>query len=175
MKKFMILILCCLMLSGCTKNTAKTGKPTQPPQTSATTIFNETEPPTSTSQEETSPTELIQMTVYVPDENAISFNVITVEGHMLTFLEAMVEAGVLNEDIQVNSIAREETQLTIDFNQAFLDLINSMGTSGERMIIGSVVNTLIVNYEVETVSITVEGDIWESGHVIYDSPMSFFE
>ena len=50
-----------------------------------------------------------------------------------------------------------------------------MGTSGERMVIGSVVNTLIANYEVETVSITVEGDIWESGHVIYDSPMGFFE
>ena len=94
---------------------------------------------------------------------------------MLTFLEAMVEAGVLNEDIQVNSIAREETQLTIDFNEAFRDLICSMGTSGERMIIGSVVNTLIVNYEVDAVSITVEGETWESGHVIYDSPMGFFE
>jgi hypothetical protein len=125
--------------------------------------------------EGTSPTELIQMKVYVPDEDAISFNVITVEGHMLTFLEAMVEAGVLNKDIQINSIVPEENHLTIDFNQAFRDLVCSMGTSGERMIIGSVVNTLIANYEVETVSITVDGEVWESGHVIYDFPMGFFE
>ena len=175
MKKMLILALCSLVLTGCTRNVVETGKPTKPAETLSTTIFTEQEMPPFSVPEETSPTELIQMKVYVPDEDAISFNVITVEGHMLTFLEAMIEAGVLNKDIQINSIVREENHLTIDFNQAFRDLVCSMGTSGERMIIASVVNTLIENYGVETISITIDANIWESGHVIYDFPMEFFE
>ena len=90
-------------------------------------------------------------------------------------LDAWIELHVLPNDVEILSINREEKHITIDFNHAFKDLICTMGTSGERMVIGSVVNTLIANYDVETVSITVEGDSWESGHVIYDSPMGFFE
>ena len=173
MKKFIALLLCCLMLTGCTGKPEETSKPTQPPIIPETTLA--TEFLTTPATVETEPMEIIQMTVYYPDENAISFLTTLVEGEQLTFLEAMIQVGVLNEEIQINSITREANHLIIDFNHAFRDLVCTMGTSGERMIVGSVVNTLIANYEVETVSITVDGEIWESGHVIYDFPMSFFE
>lgn len=92
-----------------------------------------------------------------------------------TILDAWIELKVLTNEVQIMSMVQEENHITIDFNDAFKDLVCTMGTSGERMIIGSIVNTLITNYEVETVSITVDGEIWESGHVIYDFPMGFFE
>ena len=173
MKKLFALLLCGLMLTGCTGKPEETRKPSQPPVIPETTL--ETQFLTTPATVDTEPVKVIQMTVYYPDENAINFLTTLVEGEQLTFMEAMMHVGVLNEEIQINSIIREENHITIDFNQAFKDLVCTMGTSGERMIIGSVVNTLIANYEVETVSITVDGEVWESGHVIYDFPMGFFE
>jgi hypothetical protein len=43
------------------------------------------------------------------------------------------------------------------------------------MVLGSLVNTYLSAYQAETVLITVEGQILESGHVIYDFPMGYFE
>ena len=170
MKKFFILLIVTLLLTGCTSATVETTNPSITPEISTTTV----EAPSFPATEETE-NAIIQMTVYYPDENAVGFLTKIVEGEQLTFLETMIEAGVLNEAVEINTITREDTHLTIDFNGAFRDLICTMGTSGERMIIGSVVNTLIVNYNVETVSITVDGETWESGHVIYDHPMGIFE
>ncbi len=165
----------------------------------------ETDPPTSPSTEETSqavtespatntwpfdaeptpeskPAETIQFIVYSPNCNADGFYVNAVERtivegseYSLTLLEAMIEMCVLTKDVEINSIIQEETHLTIDFNHAFKDLVCTMGTSGERLLVGSVVNTMIANYNVETISITIDGEIWESGHMIYDFPMGFFE
>ena len=173
MRKFILMFIFCLILSGCTNQPVTTEKPTPPTTAPVATV--ETAEPDFPTVDETEAAELIRMTVYYPDDNAIDFLTKTVEGENITFLEAMIQVGVLTEDIQVNRITREENYLIIDFNKNFQDLVCSMGTSGERMIIGSVVNTLIVNYEVDAVSITVEGETWESGHVIYDFQMSFFE
>ena len=197
MKKLFTLLLCCLILSGCTGTPTEVSKPTQPTEVSTTpateqiiqdeTLPAESNTPANNDQApeattENTPENTIQYIVYSPNENADGFYVNVIEGNIvegseyqLTILEAMIEMGVLTEDVQINSIVRVENNLTIDFNQAFRELVCTMGTSGERMIVGSVVNTLIANYEVETVSITVDGEIWESGHVIYDFPMGFFE
>lgn len=202
MKKIISLLLCCMILSGCTEKPAETTTPTQqseifttskisdpttPPSTEEytpceTDAIVETTLPFSTATAEPTPTEIIRYTVYSPNENADGFYVNVMEwqihgesDYQPTILEAWIELHVLTNDVEILSMNREDSHITIDFNHAFKDLVCTMGTSGERMIIGSVVNTLIANYGVETVSITVEGEIWESGHVIYDFPMGFFE
>ena len=191
MKKLFALLLCSLILSGCAITPIESGKPTQPvdiPETnteqmetvpSATEVVNETE---SDSTSVTEAMSVIRYIVYSPNSNADGFyqNVMEwqipyVADYQPTILDAWIELDVLTDDIQILSMVQEENHITIDFNHAFKDLVCTMGTSGERMIIGSVVNTLIANYEVDTVSITVEGEIWESGHVIYDFSMGFFE
>ena len=88
-------------------------------------------------------------------------------------IEQLVAAGVLKDGIAVNSLRKDGTQLVIDFNQAFADLVCSMGTSGEYIIVGSTVNTFLSAYEAKSVFFTVNGEILESGHVIYDFPMEF--
>ena len=57
-----------------------------------------------------------------------------------------------------------------------LTTLPTMGTAGERMMVGSVVNTFLTAFDkVDKVSILVSGQIFESGHVVYDEPMEFFE
>ena len=52
-----------------------------------------------------------------------------------------------------------------------------MGTAGEYIIIGSLVNTFLENYQdtVTSIFITVNGEIIESGHVIYDFELIRYE
>ena len=62
----------------------------------------------------------------------------------------------------------------IDMNDAFLTQLRSMGTSGEYMLMGSLVNTFLDNYTAGSILVTVNGAVPESGHVIYDFPLTFF-
>ena len=168
MKKIIILLLLsCLMLAGCTAAPAET---TVPPEST-------TEPVTT--EQTTSPTEVsLPLNIFVPDENAESFYTIPTIIDVLDaelILKMLIDNSILNEDIALNSAELVDSQLNLDFNQAFLDQLLTYGTAGERMMTGCVVNTYLSIYEAETVYITVNGEIMESGHVIYDFPMKFFE
>ena len=91
-------------------------------------------------------------------------------------MEKLIEVGALNEDVVLGSMQFKDGGLVLDFNDAFLAQLNNMGTSGERMMVGSVVNTFLTAFnKVDKVSILVSGEVLESGHVVYDEPMGFFE
>ena len=81
---------------------------------------------------------------------------------------------VLPDTVSINSFAIDSSVITIDFNKAFADTVCSMGTSGELMIVGSVVNTFLDAFQAESVYFTVDGQILESGHTIYDFNLTFF-
>lgn len=120
----------------------------------------------------------IPVNIFVPDENAENFNTIPTviyEQDADQIITLLIEQSMLEDGIALNTIELNGTQLNLDFNQRFLDQLNSCGTSGERMLIGTVVNTFLSVYEAETVYITVDGEIMESGHVIYDFPIGFIE
>ena len=173
MKKTISLLLCCLMLSGCTSRPVGTTDPAESTTPVETTQVPQTNDPT------TIPTEVsIPLNIFVPDENAENFSTIPTVIEVLDgalILEMLIENSMLNEDISLNSAELVDSQLNLDFNQAFLDQLLTYGTAGERMMIGCVVNTYLSAYDAETVYITVNGEIIESGHVIYDFPMEFFE
>ena len=222
MKKTIALILCCLILTGCTiadkstthvpsasfdqNNTPATTIPESiaaddkiPVDTNTEdtmpedTIPEDTIPEGTISEdktpEETMPQETMQETtipevtvpeiavnIYVPDENAESFYTIRAnipELNANLILELLIEYSMLNPGISLNSAELIDSQLNLDFNQPFLDQLYTYGTSGERMMIGCVVNTFLSIYCAESVFITVNGQIIESGHVIYDFPLGF--
>lgn len=170
MKKIISLMLCCLIFSGCTVGTSETTVPQG-------TIPNmETVETPSENGMELTP-EIMRFTVYRPNENFDGFIATEVEGKALALPDELVKAGVLTEDVQINFIKwdSDNTTVTADLNSAFRDLMNRQGTTGEYMIMGCVVNTFLSAYEAEQIRITVDGEILETGHVIYDHPMGFFE
>ena len=172
MKKLLSILLCCVLLTGCVVIA-------QPQDTPPTDTAKQTDTIESTEAQTDVPTdpteELVTFTVYTPDENLIGFIATEVIASRESALDALIAAGVLNENIAVNSVGLDGKLLKMDLNSAFADLIKQQGTSGERMVMGSLVNTYLSAYQAETVLITVDGQILESGHVIYDFPIGFFE
>lgn len=174
MKKIPILLLCCLLLTACTqKKPIPTDIPTAPPVTEVPT-----QAPIEASTE--TPTEMQMQTfrLYYGDQNAETFLYEEVQVPVIdetVVMEKLIAAGVLPEGTVINTFAAAGSQLNIDFNDAFLTYLSSMGTAGERMLVGSVVNTFLSAYDAHSVFFTVGGEIVESGHVIYDFPIEFME
>lgn len=179
MKKLLAVLLCCLLLAGCSGNrfnediqpTDATTATEQTLQTDATEpeTTGQTEPPVTVSDD------IVTFTVYTPNETLDGFIAEEVTGEKLSVLEALIDAGVLNENVEVNSVALEGTALSVDMNSAFAEQVYTMGTTGEHMLMGCLVNTFLSAYNAETLTLTVEGEILESGHIVYDFPMEFFQ
>lgn len=153
MKQLPICLLCILLLTGCAGQTST---------------------PETISQE----VRAASFQLYCGDETGEGFLSRTVrlnEISAASVLASLVAQGVLPEDIVLISLSMEDTVLMLDFNQAFQDLLCSQGTTGERMLLGSVVNTFLSAYQTESVLITVNGAALESGHMVYDMPISFMD
>ena len=172
MKKLIALLLCTLLLCGCTPE----AQPTEP-VTDPTEAASEPEVQMATVPE-TQP-EVLTITIYHGNANADGFETTEFEVEAMNtdvLMEKLIEVGALNEDVVLGSMQFKDGGLVLNFNDAFLAQLNTMGTSGERMMVGSVVNTFLTAFnKVDKVSILVGGQIVESGHVIYDEPMGFIE
>lgn len=156
MKRFVLILLCCLLLAACG-------------QTAETPADTPTAAPTES--------QLQSFTLYRGDDNAenlLSQQIQVPEINETAVIDQLILAGVLPEGTAVNTLAQEGTQLKIDLNDTFRNHLYTMGTAGEWILVGSVVNTFLSAYGAETVFLTVNGEIIESGHVIYDFPMEFF-
>lgn len=148
MKRMMLILLCAVLLVSCGH------KPV------------ETQP------------ERISATIYSGNKNADGFVTTQVQLEKLnpiTLTDQLIQIGVLTEDVEILALSQRGGQLFLDFSSSFATLICSQGTAGEYIIMGSVVNTFLDAYGTETVTITVNGQVLESGHVIYDFPMARFE
>lgn len=175
MKKILMILLCCLLLTAC--------GPKQPDPATAPTTPSATDAPTQapTAAPTKMPTEaaaVVRFTIYTPNQNADGLNDAVIVIDELTaqnVVNELIRENVLNESITVNSERLEGSQLFLDFNRAFRDQLLTYGTAGEMMMIGSTVNTFLSAYGAESVTITVDGEIIESGHVIYDFPIEFME
>ena len=171
MKYIALLLVCALLLSGCLslKKFESTLSTTEPPPTRVPSM----EEPTTIATD-TAP--VLFATIYYGNDNADGFETKSVavsELNTATLIQELVAAGILAEGTEVISEELKGTCLYLDFNDPFRTRLCSMGTSGEYIIMGSLVNTFLDNFmdTIQSVYVTVNGEILESGHVIYDFEM----
>lgn len=62
--------------------------------------------------------------------------------------------------------------LYLDLSEAFGEYVQTMSQEAECIIVASVVNTFLANYEVDAVYITVEGKTFESSNAVYSESLS---
>jgi len=116
--------------------------------------------------------------LYYGDENAehlLATLYPIVDFSEYSVLGALRMAGHFDGSVELLSFTKSGGDITLDFNEAFAQRIRSTGTAGEYIIMGSLVNTYLDAYNAATVTVTVAGQSWESGHVIYDMPMGRYE
>ena len=146
------------------------------------------------SSEDAEKEELSEVMLYLPDENAeylvptIFEAVKTPEG----LIAALVEQGALPEGTEINyftlkdngqyisledEVASMSDKLTaeIDLSDYFMEEVQQTGTAGEAMLMGSVVNTMIENFNLQSIMVSANDEIIETGHCIYDQPQEFYK
>ena len=177
MKKIQFAIVVAILLIGltaCGKSPAKAqsvSSPIKKETVETETSGNLTEEPNESNSQ------LLSYSIYIPNDNANGFVTETIRTEDISaeiVLTELKKRNVLPDAVSIHSFYMENGLITIDFNQAFSNVVCAMGTSGELMIVGSVVNTFLDAFQAENVYFTVDGQILESGHTIYDFPMSFF-
>lgn len=191
-----VFIVCMLLLAGCGKSEPEEIQEKEN-QTEALEIEKQKDKEDQTAKEddtedskaqepETEQQETVvpskTVTIYSPNEMADGFVTEDVQTADVTeswVVEQLIAKGVIPGNVQALSCT--ETQeggvksLNLDLNQAFADFLQSLGSTGEYMVVGSVCNTFLNAYDCSQVQITVEGNTLATGHVEYPGYMSKFE
>lgn len=117
--------------------------------------------------------------LYHPDQNCEKFltKEIKTEKKDITnsIINELKNVNMLRENVSLISIERTNESITLNFSEEFLTQLCEQGSSGEYYMIGSLVNTFIGAYDVKQIIILVNGEIFESGHIYYDSPLTWYE
>ncbi|WP_125115795.1 GerMN domain-containing protein [Agathobaculum sp. Marseille-P7918] len=153
---------------------------TEPNQTVEPTTPDEPDTPDDTQQENPvqpenpNPTGGDSAVVYVPDEQGETLTPVgtdVADDSDQALVDALIAAGSLPEGAAVQSSSTADGVLTLDMNAVYGDAVRSSGTTGESLLIYSLVNTFVQARGVNSVIITVDGAPLESGHEIYDYPL----
>lgn len=118
--------------------------------------------------------------IYLPNDNADGLNEkeVQIEKNdepMVELVQALVTAKALPDGTEVEKWSvsdDDEPAVTLDLNDAFAEGIQNTGTSGEDMMLASLVNTIWEYFKPASITITINGKPLETGHNIYDTPFT---
>ncbi|MCI9046019.1 MAG: GerMN domain-containing protein [Hungatella sp.] len=120
--------------------------------------------------------------IYVPNSDASGLVRVQVDLEGVTeqtLVDCLIEKGVLEEETMVNSFelqGGEKVGPGMDIEDAesgerigILDLskIAESGTAGETVMLNSIANTFIENYELDKLKLLINGENYESGHIVH--------
>lgn len=188
-----LLMACALLAAGCQNSAASELQAEEEKQPEAVVIEDETddtEEPDDAAEEpaaEETPAEepsaqTEAVVIYSSNENADGFVTEEVETSELTaqwLLDQLAARGVISADVQALSCRETDVDgvksLDLDLNQAFATFMQSSGSTGEYISLGSLCNTFLDAYGCEQIRITVEGGTLSTGHTDYAGYMGRFE
>lgn len=119
--------------------------------------------------------------IYYGNDNAdaIIYKEVTIsELSPETLIDELAKVNIVSMDTKVNSVSLDEKDkklLHLDMSKEFGEYVSMMGTAGEYIVMGGLVDTFLDAYDCEHVKITVEGETLETGHAIYEGNLQFYE
>ena len=90
-------------------------------------------------------------------------------------VDLLIEQKVVPEGTKVRNFKRSGGIITLDLSKEFEEEARSLGSTGEYVLVGSLVNTFLTTYEAQEMDLTTEGRDLATGHNIYDYNLEFFE
>ncbi len=148
------------------------------PTTPDTSNDNQTDTPDNSGTNEPAvqpenpnPTGTESVTIYVPDEQGETLTPTGADAKDdsdQSLVDALIAAGSLPEGVKVQSSSLAGGTLTLDMNAAYGDAIRNSGSTGETLMIYALVNTFAQARGATAVLITVDGQVLQSGHEVYD-------
>lgn len=121
--------------------------------------------------------EAVNVTIYYGNPQADGFVTKEMQLESLTpeaLMGELAKTNTVSADTKVLNFSKDEGTLYLDLSKEFSQYVNMMGTSGEYIVMGGIVNTFLDAYEAEEIMITNEGMTLETGHAIYDKPLTAF-
>lgn len=129
----------------------------------------------SDSSEEEEQTDGVMFAIYLLDDNAetVVCREMTIESRSAWHAWAALKQ--LNPAIPakayLNSFTIEGNEGTLDLTKDFLSA--NVGASTEALLVQAIANTYIENYDIERLYITIDGGVYESGHLLLDEPLTY--
>ena len=94
---------------------------------------------------------------------------------MVELVQALVTEKALPAGTEVEqwSISEDDAPaVTLDLNKAFAEGILNTGSTGETIVLGSLINTIWDYFKPASITLTIDGEPLETGHNIYDKPFT---
>ena len=90
-------------------------------------------------------------------------------------VDLLIEQKIIPEGTRVRNFKRSSGIITLDLSKEFEEQAQSLGSTGEYVLVGSLVNTFLTTYEAQGMDLTTEGRDLATGHNVYDYTLGFFE
>ncbi|POP31599.1 hypothetical protein C3B58_15740 [Lactonifactor longoviformis] len=143
---------------------------------------NKEEAPKEEKETSSIPAENGKAIIYSPNENADGYNKQEMDFEEVSpgmIIGQMVGDGTLPDSVVVQNFEEVdnegESALRLDLSSGFGEYVQSMGTAGEDMTMGSLVNTFLDTYGVSSIEILVDGEAFSTGHSEYSGFLSRYE
>ena len=123
-----------------------------------------------------------QLTLYLPNENADGWNVTKNQIEQVTpdiIIGQLVGAGAIPDSVKVVSFGEDQGEngliLKLDLSSNFAEGLLNMGTAGEYLTMGAVVNSFLDTYQADGIEITAGGTVIETGHTSFEGVLNHFD
>ena len=123
-----------------------------------------------------------QLTLYLPNENADGWNVTKNQIEQVTpdiIIGQLVGAGAIPDSVTVVSFGEDQGEngliLKLDLSSNFAEGLLNMGTAGEYLTMGAVVNSFLDTYQADRIEITAGGTVIETGHTSFEGVLNHFD
>ncbi len=136
----------------------------------------------TTKENESEESQEEQLTLYLPNENADGWNVTKNQIEQITpdiIIGQLVGAGAIPDSVTVVSFGEDQGEngliLKLDLSSNFAEGLLNMGTAGEYLTMGAVVNSFLDTYQADGIEITAGGAVIETGHTSFEGVLNHFD